>query len=774
MKVNFSVDSQLLRELGARLVGQPHIALAELIKNSYDADATQVVVKMRQDRIEIIDNGQGMTFEELRLRWMRIGTTQKATEQVSRRLERPLTGSKGVGRLAVQLLGNDLLLESTSDRQPGQMIKVRINWDEAVQAGLLTEATANVTERSGTPELPDNSPSGTRIVITALQQPWTSLTLRDVAREIWPLQPPFGVDPGRSAEAFTVKLDTGNRFQEEAFNTQMHAVLQIWTSRIIGELLPDDNVLPRGAVKVQRPRLEADTVLDTSDEAADLLTAAPPDAPGSPRTVRLSLNFDDGGREVVHYVLEDCALDQLKFEIRVYNLKYRQPSGISVHQARAYLRRFGGVHIYDAGFHLPYYGPDTDWLHIEMDHSHRLSVSKLLPKELTQGSSAVSPLNYLPTNSRLFGVVDVDTSHELRVAGEISPAAAREALSIQLTRDRLADTQGYRSLVQLTRFAVDFYAIREAQRAWERKAAALSRKKPSDYFPDEDSGGYDDEPSAADQASLVEDLLDETSDFLPEETVDQLRTHIRDVADRARREQEISEARVGLLGALATAGIAAVAYEHEAAKQNLVLASLASKLRNRTTSPEAAADQLDQWIERARATRRMFSHLLDEQTRDSRGKFLARAVVDDAVAQVHPFARGVDISADGVPQDMRLPVGGYAEWIALLQNVLLNAVNATLDSSVRRIDIDASNDITGSWLRIQDTGSGVDLATAPALFLPFERRQAISAERVSLGLGGSGLGLTIVQMLASDLHANVAFEQPDPGYSTAFVTRWRE
>ena len=139
MKVNFSVDSQLLRELGARLVGQSHIALAELIKNSYDADATQVVVKMRQDRIEIIDNGQGMTFEELRNRWMRIGTTQKATEQVSRRLKRSLTGSKGVGRLAVQLLGDDLLLESTSDQQPGQMIRVRINWDEAVQAGLLTE-----------------------------------------------------------------------------------------------------------------------------------------------------------------------------------------------------------------------------------------------------------------------------------------------------------------------------------------------------------------------------------------------------------------------------------------------------------------------------------------------------------------------------------------------------------------------------------------------------------------------------------------------------------
>ena len=40
----FTVDAELLRELGERLVGRPHIALAELIKNSYDADATKVEI----------------------------------------------------------------------------------------------------------------------------------------------------------------------------------------------------------------------------------------------------------------------------------------------------------------------------------------------------------------------------------------------------------------------------------------------------------------------------------------------------------------------------------------------------------------------------------------------------------------------------------------------------------------------------------------------------------------------------------------------------------
>ncbi len=34
MRMEFAIDSRLLRELGARLVGRPHIALAELVKNA--------------------------------------------------------------------------------------------------------------------------------------------------------------------------------------------------------------------------------------------------------------------------------------------------------------------------------------------------------------------------------------------------------------------------------------------------------------------------------------------------------------------------------------------------------------------------------------------------------------------------------------------------------------------------------------------------------------------------------------------------------------------
>jgi hypothetical protein len=74
---------------------------------------------------------------------------------------------------------------------------------------------------------------------------------------------------------------------------------------------------------------------------------------------------------------------------------------------------------------LPYYGPDTDWLGIEQDHSHRLSRSELLPKELQVDRG----LNFLPTNSRIYGVVTVNTGRELRQA-LAEGRDARDVLSI--------------------------------------------------------------------------------------------------------------------------------------------------------------------------------------------------------------------------------------------------------------------------------------------------------------------------------------------------------
>ncbi|MDQ3752174.1 MAG: ATP-binding protein, partial [Actinomycetota bacterium] len=77
-------------------------------------------------------------------------------------------------------------------------------------------------------------------------------------------------------------------------------------------------------------------------------------------------------------------------------------------------------------------------------------------------------------------------------------------------------------------------------------------------------------------------------------------------------------------------------------------------------------------------------------------------------------------------------------------------------------------------LRVQDTGAGVDLDKADELFEPFVRRSDISSERRSLGLGGSGLGLTIVRVIATNRGCMVRFVEPVLPFRTALELSWSE
>jgi signal transduction histidine kinase len=68
----------------------------------------------------------------------------------------------------------------------------------------------------------------------------------------------------------------------------------------------------------------------------------------------------------------------------------------------------------------------------------------------------------------------------------------------------------------------------------------------------------------------------------------------------------------------------------------------------------------------------------------------------------------------------------------------------------------------------------VDLLSADELFKPFVRKIKLSPERQALGLGGSGLGLTIVRMIANNTDSKVQFVEPDDGFNTSFQLSWSE
>lgn len=717
--LQFTVDAALLRELGERLVGQPHIALAELIKNAYDADATLVQVRVEEDLIEIADNGHGMNAREFRDYWMRIGSPHKASVRTSRERQRSLTGSKGVGRLAAQFLATRLELSTSSGPDSG-FLYARVNWEEAIRARELTQAEAEVDFRATPADYPNNSLTGTRLTLRGLRQTWDADGLRELGQELWPLQPPFGA-AAETGDAFEIDLQTSDAAGLAEFKFQMGAVLRLWQARIVGRVFEGEN---EG---------------DQSGPRA--------------RHVTVTVRFEDGSRFPLDMDLRLSHLDSVAFEIRVFNLRNRQRYGIPVEEARAYFRRFGGVHLYDAGFHLPYYGAQADWLGIEQDHSHRLSMSALLPAQLqTEGG-----LEYLPTNARLYGVVNIDTGAEQSEA-KSEGRDVTDALTIQVSRDRLVDNAAYRELVTVVRTAVDFYATRAAIRAAHEAEA-------------------DDSPAGqllTTEARTLEDVVEAVREELSDRSYRRLHSAIEGVGAAAESEAQKIARQAGLLGALATAGIAAVAYEHEAARQLEQLDAIVAQLQRMGPNGRKVGEQLDRWAVRARAVRSLFTPLLDEENREVVRTLRARAVLEQVADQTGPLLRGMEVELDEVDDRLLLPTGTFAEWSALWQNVFVNAANASLDSRRRVIRVRSDRRGRTTAIVAMDTGVGIDLNDAERYFEPFERGTRLSPTARGLGAGGTGLGLTIVRMVARNLGCEARFVSPPvPGFKTAFELSWR-
>ena len=715
-RINFTVDSALLEELGERLVGKPHIALAELVKNSYDADASKATIEfaLAEDRVEVRDDGHGMNFDEFRDFWMRIGTPHKVEKRVSRDLGRTMTGSKGVGRLAVQFLAGRLQIITVPKRGKGQWLEASVNWAEAVEAGDLVNASVEYRTWESLPPFEQ----GTRIILSELKHEWTENEIQGLAAELWRLQPPFrsALPP---ADRFEIDFQSTEREFEEVFEKQMRAILSIWMAQFVGRCRDGDISLS----------------LQFAGEPPQAYSYSVADFPHNYG------RFD-----------KDKNLNEADFEVRIFRLAGRQKYDIKVDDARGYLSGYGGVHVYNGGFRLPYYGSsENDWLRIEFDHSHRRFISQLLPKELQDRYARTQRLRFLPTLGRVFGVVNVNTSREPN-------------LDIMITRDRLTqDSIAFQDLVTIVRYAFDLYAYEEARHQY----------KPKKIEPT--SLGFE----------RIEQVLEQHEQHISKPIYRDLREKIREAASAATTSQQdalkAALEKMGFLGPLATAGISTVAFQHELMKQFGLIEDIVERIRNveaddvslRRSLDELATD-LSSWLERARATNALFSYLADAENVRERERFRATTVIEEVRRQVRFFSRGIEIDTTGVDEEILLPKASLAEWSAIFQNVFTNAFNAMLDSEKRLLEVSSRVEERSHEILVQDTGSGVDLRDADRLFEPFERGSQISPERRALGYGGTGLGLTIVRLLADGIGCRVGFVEPEQGFETAFSLSWRE
>ncbi|MGF3052880.1 TIGR02391 family protein [Microbacterium sp. YY-03] len=132
-ELKLTFDPLTIEHLGFRMYSHLPNAIAELIANSYDADANNVTVKIDDSgrKISVLDDGHGMSPEQLQENYLRIGRNRRASGdgEFSESGRRKVAGRKGLGKLAVFGIGNHITVDT---KRSGEMhsTKVTMVWGE--------------------------------------------------------------------------------------------------------------------------------------------------------------------------------------------------------------------------------------------------------------------------------------------------------------------------------------------------------------------------------------------------------------------------------------------------------------------------------------------------------------------------------------------------------------------------------------------------------------------------------------------------------------------
>ena len=208
-EIGFTVDAGLIDRLGRELVGRAETAVSELVKNSYDADATEVKVTFIDSDIiggslVIEDNGVGMNEFQLEQGFMRISSTDKVHHPVSEKYGRTKAGKKGIGRFATQRLGSRLTIISQT-KESDSAIRIVIKWDKY-------KIDQDITSISFPLEfIEKQKDEGTVLRIDGLKDVWSEPAIKRIFRYVSELlQPNYLSEKGRESNTATQEEQTFN------------------------------------------------------------------------------------------------------------------------------------------------------------------------------------------------------------------------------------------------------------------------------------------------------------------------------------------------------------------------------------------------------------------------------------------------------------------------------------------------------------------------------------------------------------------------------------
>jgi anti-sigma regulatory factor (Ser/Thr protein kinase) len=239
LKKTFNPRARLILQVGDRLIANEKIAISEIIKNSYDADARNVIVEMNniddEEKGEIIvfDDGSGMNLDILENVWMEPGTNYKenllSKNQVSSQFNRLPIGEKGIGRFGVHKLGNKI--ELISKKKNEREVKLKIDWNNFDSDKYLNEEEVEITEKqTNENNFFGKDEKGTYLRITSLRKAWGKTDFRTFYRNAMSLVSPFS-----SKDDFQIKIKSNLNWEHGLISIDKIKKYALWYFKVITE-----------------------------------------------------------------------------------------------------------------------------------------------------------------------------------------------------------------------------------------------------------------------------------------------------------------------------------------------------------------------------------------------------------------------------------------------------------------------------------------------------------------------------------------------------------
>lgn len=746
----FSVDSALLGELGERLVEKSYVALAELVKNAYDADAPSVTLdfvpkaKGAKDikEIRIIDTGSGMEMETVRKYWMRIATTIKKTEIVSPRYGRPRTGSKGIGRFACRRLGRHLRLETVAATKNGKYYKTSIDfkWRRFKQGSNVTKIPVEATI-----EQVHSKQTGTTLIISDIPYVWTQRDFDTLRRNIVTLAANVGIkrdgyeeDPG-----FNVELHASS-FEGGIGNLRDQLINSSWAT-LVGGVESDGTVVYNLKAK------KIGTKEYNRKQFAELIP-------------------------------------NISIKIGIMPLKkayMRDPKVASIGKFTTIIKEWGGIYVRYNGFRVyPYGEQGDDWLEIDRDRGRRLgkpSDNKIFT--LAGKVRGVDPTRFLLntlSSNQYFGHVDIYSTKT-------------KGFTIKANREGFIDSEEVRQLKRFVRNAINWATIyynHYLYKVWEEKARIAISGFVTESATDTVSRRQKEEKAI----DVLENGVRLAIDSMPTSKRKKIEEPLIKATKAIRAISKLNQEELSQVRLMASANPVLFAFSHEVRLLISMLSTHSNKLKKISAKlPTTYKKKFLKFSKDLQNTKGRFLDLMtmiglmvgkDSETRLEKLTLKPRIV--KAIECMKLISDYFDIKVDDeeIPDNIQVGPILEPELFSVLVNVLSNSIKAVVASNnERKIKFEIKKDNKHIRLRILDMGIGLSKKYWEEVFTPliadpegnlYSRLSTTLYPKDLSILGvGSGLGLNIIRQIMRERGGDVYFTSSPKPWSTCVEVRFK-